>query len=89
MRDGASVNHVAMRTVSIMYPHVLDIECVSHTLDLIGNKYKTPVLSFFVSLWIRLFLNTCSPKTKALWKEFTGKVWHHSAKPDGEAGGKW
>ena len=55
MRDGASVNHVAMRTVSIVYPHVLDIGCVSHTLDLIGGRFKTPVLSSFVSLWISLF----------------------------------
>lgn len=52
MRDGASVNHVAMCTVSIVYPHVLDIGCVSHTLDLISGRFKMPVLSSFVSLWI-------------------------------------
>ena len=71
MRDGASVNSVAMRTVSIVYPSVLDIGCVSHTLDLVGGRFKTPVLSSFVSLWISLFSH--SPKTKALWKEQTGK----------------
>ena len=50
MRDGASVNNVAMRTVSIVYPQVLDIGCASHTLDLVGGKFKTPVLSSLVSL---------------------------------------
>ena len=34
MRDRASVNNVAMRTVSIVYPLVFDIGCFSHTLDL-------------------------------------------------------
>ena len=71
MRDEASVNNVAMRTVSIVYPQVLDIGCVSHTLDLVGGRFKTPVLSSFVSLWISLFSH--SLKTKALWKEQTGK----------------
>ena len=33
MRDGASVNHVAMCAVGIVYPHVLNIGCVSNTLD--------------------------------------------------------
>ena len=65
------MNNVAMRTVSIVYPQVLDIGCVSHTLDLVGGRFKTPVLSSFVSLWISLFSH--SPKTKALWKEQTGK----------------
>lgn len=71
MRDGASVNSVAMRTVSIVYSDVLDIRCFSHTLDLVGSKFKTPTLSIFTSLWISLFSH--SPKTKALWKEQTGK----------------
>ena len=71
MRDGASVNGVAMRTVSIVYPHVLDIGCVSHTLDLVGGRFKIPVLSSFVSLWISRFSH--SPETRALWKEQTGK----------------
>ena len=71
MRDGASVNGVAMRTVSIIYPNVLDMRCLSHTLNLVGGKFVTPVLSSFVSLWISLFSH--SPKTKALWREQTGK----------------
>ena len=33
MRDSASVNNVAIRTLSIVFPKVLDIGCFSHTLD--------------------------------------------------------
>ena len=72
MRDGASVNNVAMGVVKVVYPNVLDIRCFSHTLDLVGNKFSTPVLSTFSTLWISLFSH--SPKTKALWKEQTGRA---------------
>ena len=71
MRDGASVNSVAMRTVSVVYPSVLDVRCFSHTLDIVGTKFNTPTLTTFISLWISLFSH--SPKTKALWKDQTGK----------------
>ncbi len=71
MRDGASVNSVAMRTVSVVYPSVIDVRCFSHTLDLMGNKFNTPTLTTFISHWISLFSH--SPKTKALWKDQTGK----------------
>ena len=72
MRDRASVNNVAMRVVSIVYPNVLDVGCFSHTLDLVGEKFKTPVLGTFCTMWLSLFSH--SPKTKALWKEQTGKA---------------
>ena len=72
MRDRASVNNVAMRVVSIVYPSVLDVGCFSHTLDIVGEKFKTPVLSTFCTMWLTLFSH--SPKTKALWKEQTGKA---------------
>ena len=64
IKDGASVNSVVMCTVSIVYQRVLDIGCVSHTLDLLGGRFKTSVLGSFVSLWISHFSH--SPKTKAL-----------------------
>ena len=70
MRDGASVNAAAMRTVKIMYPEALDIRCISHTLDLIGDKFKVPHLSLFFTLWISFFSH--SSKLKALWKARTG-----------------
>lgn len=72
MRDRASVNNAAMRVVSIVYPNVLDVGCFSHTLDIVGEKFKTPVLSQFCIMWLSHFSH--SPKTKALWKEQTGKA---------------
>ena len=33
MRDGASVNNVAIQTLKIVYPLVIDIRCFSHTID--------------------------------------------------------
>ena len=33
MRDVASVNSVAMHTISIVYPNMLDVRCISHTID--------------------------------------------------------
>ena len=71
MRDGASVNAAAMRTLKIMYPMALDVRCISHTLDLIGDKFKVPTLSIFFTLWISFFSH--SAKLKALWKTRTGQ----------------
>ena len=41
-----------------------------HTLDLVGDKLKTPLLASFCSYWISLFSH--SPKTKILSKNQTG-----------------
>ena len=72
MRDRASVNSAAMSIVTIMYPNLLDIGCLSHMLNLVGERFKTPLLSIFFTLWISLFAH--SPKVKALWKETTGRA---------------
>ena len=71
MRDSASVNNLAMNTISVIYPNMLDIGCFSHALDHVGEKFATPVLSTFCSSWISLFAH--SPKSKSLWKEQTGR----------------
>ena len=55
MRDRASVNNVAIRTLSILYPQLIDIGCFSHTLDHVGENFKTPILNEFISAWINLF----------------------------------
>ena len=62
-------NNVAMQVVNIVYPDALDIRCFSHTLDLIGKKFSTPVLSDFLHAMAVFFSH--SPKTKMLWKEQT------------------
>ena len=43
MRDRSSVNNVAMTTVKLLYPAVIDIGCFSHTLDRVGEQFKIPV----------------------------------------------
>lgn len=37
MRDRASVNSVAMRTVTVVYNQIMDIGCFSHTIDHVGR----------------------------------------------------
>ena len=66
-----SVNNVAMHFLGVVYPFLLDIGCISHTLDTVEEKCNTPTLATFSSLWISLFSH--SPKAKAVWKQQTGK----------------
>ena len=40
MRDRASIKSVAMRTIRIMYPTLMDIGCFSHTLNNAGEKFQ-------------------------------------------------
>ena len=70
MREGANVNNVAMGAVKIVYHQVLYVRCFSHTLGIIGDKFKIHILTSFVSYWVSLFAH--SPKTKTLWKAQTG-----------------
>ena len=72
MRDRASVNNVAMRTVAVMYPSVMDIGCFSHTLDLVGGHFELPTLSKFIKHCEALFKH--SPKSCLLWHERTGSA---------------
>ena len=71
MRDGASVNEKAMNTLSIMYPHVMNIVCFSHSLDLVGTKFVTPKLDKFMKHWFGIFQH--SSRAKLLWQELTGR----------------
>ena len=71
MRDRPSTNAVAMRTLTVIYPDVVDIGCFSITIDHGGSNYKTPMLMdcTCTSSWISLFSN--SPKSRLLWKTQT------------------
>ena len=62
MRDRASVNNVAVTTLKVVYLSLLDIGCFSHTVNHVGENFKTPVLTEFTSGWINLFSH--SPKTR-------------------------
>ena len=70
MRDGASVNGAAMKIFKVVYPHLLDVTCLSHTID-IWLEITSRCL-----LWIQLscgrlnFLPSCAAKLR--WKERVG-----------------
>lgn len=70
MRDGASVNAAAMRTVKIIFPKVIDVRCFSHTIDRVGVHFNIPTVRRFLQLWNSLFGH--SPATRLAWKEQTG-----------------
>ena len=70
MHDRAACNGVAVRTLKIVFPFMVDVGCFSHTLDLVGDKFCTPQLDSFAVWWISLFSH--SPKAKLLWRERTG-----------------
>ena len=69
MRDRASVNDVAIRTVIIPYPNLVDIGCFSYTLDHVGEKMETPILDQFLKAWVSLFAH--SPKSRTAFKTQT------------------
>ena len=71
MKDRAAVNETASRTLKVVYPNLLSIGCLSHTIDRVGEHFNTPNLSEFIISWISLFSH--SPKTRFLWLDQTGK----------------
>ena len=71
MRNRAATNNVALRTLKVLYPNIVDIGCFSHPMDHVGEKFVTPVLEEFISGLISLFSH--SPKNKDLWCEQTGR----------------
>ena len=72
MRDGASVNQVAVDRIAFIFPKMLNDVCFSHTLDNVGNYLVIPTLVEFGSLRIRMF--RCSCKAKPLWKDLIGQT---------------
>ena len=70
MHDRASVNNVAMNTIGIVFPSLLDIGCMSHTIDHVGDKFLTPVLDDFVTAWVQMFSH--SLKSRLLWSNRVG-----------------
>ena len=84
MRDRASANNVAMQTLKIVYPSLVDdVGCFSHTIDHVGERFECPTLDEFITHWISLFSH--SPKCRMLWRSRTGQA---TARQGGGAGGK-
>ena len=55
MHDHAACNGVALRTLKIVFPSIVDVGRFPHTLDLVGDKFCTPHLDSFGVWWISLF----------------------------------
>lgn len=72
MHDRASINAAVVRIVKVVYPNMVDIGCISHTLDIVGDKFKTPNLNHFFTLRNSLFSH--SFKARAVWKQQTGRA---------------
>ena len=71
MRDRASSNGVAMRTLKVVYPHLLDVGCYSHTIDHVGEHFVTPFVDEFTKPWLGMFAQ--SPRARLAWRERTGR----------------
>ena len=54
MRDGASMNTAAVRTLRVLYPEVLDITCFSYTLDNVGKHFVMPAVDEFTVMGMPL-----------------------------------
>ena len=71
MRDRASVNNVAMKTLKVVYPDLIVVGRFAHTIECVGEHFKVPHVSEFFSAWTTMF--SLSSKAKLLWKEQTGR----------------
>ena len=61
MRDRASVNIVAIHTLKILYPHLLNIGCFHiGTLDLVGDYFKLPQFTELLNSWLSLLNQACA-----------------------------
>ena len=70
IRDGAAVNGAALRSMKdVMYPKIVDLVCSAHTLDNVGNRFQTPLLTEFSQWWVSLFSK--SPAARLSWRERT------------------
>ena len=71
MRDRASVNDVAMDRLSRDFQCSEDIiQCFSHTLDHVGDKFKGETLTKFWGKWLNLFSH--SRRAKKIFNHVTG-----------------
>ena len=64
MRDRVSSSGVAMKTLKVLYPNLVDIGCFSHTSDRVGEIFYNPILHEFGIAWVSMFSH--SPNQTAL-----------------------
>ena len=55
MRDRASVNEVAIKTLRIVNPNLVSVGCFSHTINHVGEQFCKLTLTEFIVSWTSLF----------------------------------
>jgi hypothetical protein len=70
IRDRASVNSAAVRSLLHTFPHALDIGCLSHTLDHCGDEVYSGTLHDFWASWNSLFCRSLKASTS--WRQKYG-----------------
>lgn len=80
MRDRASVNTKALQTVSVLYPDMIDIGCISHFLNKVGEKCHIPTLKLFMATWNLIF--STSIRARNIWRGISGQSmpWYNSTR---------
>lgn len=69
MRDRASVNDCAVRSIRPLYTNLMDIGCFSHTLDHVGGRESRQMTKLFTEHWVAHFSHSC--KLRLEWKDLT------------------
>ena len=69
IRDSASCNRCCISFLELIFQISVNVCWLSHTLNLVGDKFKTPTFSEFMLSRPSLFSQ--SPKSIILWKEQT------------------
>ena len=73
MRDGAQVNAVAIRQLQVFFENAEDLQCLAHTLDLVGTYFKHPTLTRFWGHWLQMM--THSRRAHKIYKNVMGFTW--------------
>ena len=79
-RDGASTNSKAITTLVDLKKEGSthwNITCVTHFLNLVGERFEMPVADKFMEAWRGTFAH--SNKAKAIWRRISGKAFVSSS----------
>ena len=86
MRDRASVNSVAITTLKLLYPSLLDVGCFHTPWTELESISKFPLQTNSQGSGFRSFLE--APKQGSLGDHTVGELCQHILRPDGGAGGR-
>ena len=70
MRDGAQVNAFAIRQLQVFFENAEDLQCLAHSLDLVGTYFKHPKLTRFWGHWLQMM--THSRRAHKIYKNVMG-----------------